>query len=234
MFKLKHRILTLVAVGAMAAIGVACSGGDDNNSASAMPNRVAPSSDTAAADLRVGLTALLQEHVYLAGMATGAALSGSDFPTAAAVLDSNSVDLSNAIGSVYGAEAERGFLDLWRKHIGFFVAYTQGKAGNDSAMVAKARADLDGYRADFGAFLASANPNLTKDAVAQELKGHVDTLFAAIDAQAAKDPTADMLLRTAAGHMPHTAEVLAGAIVKQMPEKFAAADSQETQTAAHH
>ncbi len=46
------------------------------------------------------------------------------------------------------------------------------------------------------------------------------TLFAAIDAQAAKDPTAFDKLRVAASHMPMTANVLAGGIAKQFPQKF--------------
>ena len=98
--------------------------------------------------------------------------------------------------------------------------YTTGKATNDQAKVDKAKADLDSYRSDFGAFLASANPNLPKEAVAEELKPHVATLFAAIDAQAAKSPDAFDKLREAASHMPMTANVLAGGIVKQFPDKF--------------
>ena len=139
---------------------------------------------------------------------------------AAKSLDANSVDLSKSIESVYGADAGKAFLDLWRKHIGFFVDYTTGKATNDTAKVEKARKDLDGYRADFGAFIASANPNLPKQAVADELTPHVATLFAAIDAQAAKDATAFDKLRVAASHMPMTANVLAGGIAKQFPQKF--------------
>ncbi len=175
---------------------------------------------TKAADLRAGLTSLLQEHVYLAGITTGTAIQGADFKVPAAVLDENSVALSKAIASAYGAPAGEQFLALWRKHINMFVEYTTGAATNDAAMKAKAKADLDGYRADFGAFLASANPNLTKDAVATELTPHVATLTAAIDAQAAKDPSATAKLQDAAEHMPHTAGVLAGAIAKQFPDKF--------------
>jgi hypothetical protein len=48
-------------------------------------------------------------------------------PTAAA-LDGNSVDIANAIGSVYGKDAGESFLPLWRKHIGFVVDYTVGVA----------------------------------------------------------------------------------------------------------
>ena len=56
--------------------------------------------------------------------------------------------------------------------------------------------------------------------VVAELTPHVATLFAAIDAQAAKDPTAFDKLRVAASHMPMTANVLAGGIAKQFPQKF--------------
>jgi hypothetical protein len=178
--------------------------------------------DSKGSELRAGLTYLLEEHVYLAGISTGNALSGADPTPGLNALDENSQALAKAVGSVYGDAAGAQFLELWRKHIGFFVDYTVGKATNDQAKVEKARSDLDGYRADFGAFLASANPNLTKDAVANELKPHVESLEAAIDAQAAKSSTQYAALSTAASHMPMTADVLAGAIAKQYPDKFPA------------
>lgn len=179
-----------------------------------------PATNSSAAELRAGLTALLQEHVYLAGIATGTALSGGDLGPPAAALDQNSMGLADAIGSVYGAAAGESFLALWRKHIQFFVDYTKATATGDAAAKAAAVADLDGYGADFGAFLESANPNLPKEAVAEELKPHVATLLAAIDAQAIKDPSQYEKLRMAAEHMPMTAKVLAAGIATQFPKKF--------------
>ena len=179
---------------------------------------------TGASTLRAGLTALLQEHVYLAGIAVDAGVSdGLDskaFKAAAGELDKNSVALSDAIGSVYNDAAGKQFLSLWRRHIGFFVDYTKARATKNEAGQRAAKADLDGYRAEFGAFLASANPNLTKEAVAEELKPHVASLFTTIDAVVAKSPTVFDKLQAAAAHMPMTADVLAGAIVKQFPKKF--------------
>src|SRR5207245_6179244 len=100
----------------------------------------APTSATPAAGLRVGLNALLGEHVYLASAATNAALGGrqAEFEAAAAALDANSVDIAKAIGSVYGADAEKAFLPLWRRHIGFFVDYTVGVATKDKSKQGKA------------------------------------------------------------------------------------------------
>src|SRR5882724_11476566 len=140
---------------------------------------------------------LFQEHIYLAGAATNAALGGreAEFKAAAGALDANSVAISKAIGSVYGEGAEKAFLPLWRRHIGFVVDYTVGVASNDKGKQDKVVGDL--------------------------VKYHVVTLKDVIDAQASKDPgRAYTALRSAAGHMQMIADPLAEAIVKQFPDKF--------------
>ena len=183
-----------------------------------------PAPTITASELKVVLNNLLSEHVWLASAATGAALQGrkADFDAAASTLDANSVEISKAIGTVYGPGAETAFLALWRKHIGMVVDYTTGLATKNKAKQDKAVGDLVAYTQEFGAFLASANPNLTKDAVAGLVKEHVLTLKAVIDAQGAKDPAkAYAAMRSAAGHMSMIANPLADAIVKQFPAKFA-------------
>jgi hypothetical protein len=182
------------------------------------------STDAGAAELRANLTAALTEHVYLAGIAVSQGVGeGTDsgaFEAAAATLDENSNALADAIGSVYGDDAGKQFLALWRDHIGFFVDYTEAKAGGDEQAAMKAQEKLDGYRAEFGAFIESANPELPADAVAEELDPHVKSLSAAIDAVVAGDADAFDKLREAAGHMPGTAETLAHGIATQMPDEF--------------
>ena len=132
---------------------------------------------------------MLHEHVFLAAAATDAALGGrnTEFQAAAGALDANSVDLSKAIGSVYGLDAEKAFLPLWRKHIGFFVDYTVGVATKDKAKQEKAVSQLVQYTKDFGAFMHSASPALTVNVVADLVKTHVLTLKAVVGAQAAKN-----------------------------------------------
>jgi hypothetical protein len=133
------------------------------------------------------------------------------------------VDVAKAIGSVYGADAEKAFLPLWRKHIGMVVDYTVGVATKDKAKQDKAVADLIGYTDDFGAFLAAANPNLPKEVVADLVKHHVVTLKEVIDVQATGNQAqAWKSVRTAAGHMGKIADPLAAAIAKQFPQRFAA------------
>jgi hypothetical protein len=179
----------------------------------------------AATDLRVTLNRLTEEHVYLAGTATGAAIGGrdADFKAAAAELDENSVATAQAIGSVYGPEAQDQFLKLWRAHIGFFADYAMAAAKHDEAGKQQARANLDGYRMDIDALLTGANPNLPKGSVAELFKPHVEHLTAAIDAQAAGDaPKAFDMLHMAASQTRAISEPLADAIIAQFPERFGA------------
>ncbi|MGE3594480.1 MAG: hypothetical protein AB7N70_02955 [Dehalococcoidia bacterium] len=237
---MKHRTPWLLGAAlAVALVGAACGDNDTDNTAgnatpaSSVPAAAvstmtpvapaAPTSNTKAAELRTVLNGLLSEHVALASSATAGALGGrqAQFDGAAAALDDNSVDLSKAIGSVYGAQAEQAFLPLWRKHIGFFVDYTQGVAAKDQAKQQKAVADLTQYAQDFGAFLAAANPNLPKETIAGLVTDHVLTLKAVVDAQASGDQARQYAaIREAYGHMHMIADPLAGAIVTQFPDTF--------------
>ncbi len=181
----------------------------------------AAATQSGAAGLRSLLTAQLQEHVYLAGIAVFNAVNNPPaFEASAATLDQNSQDLAASIASVYGDPAGEAFLALWRTHIGFFVDYTTARASGDQAGQDAAKEALGQYREDFGAFLESANPNLPKEAVIEELQPHVMTVFAAIDAVVDGDADAFDKLKVAANVMPNTAATLAGGIAAQMPETF--------------
>jgi hypothetical protein len=176
------------------------------------------------AQLQRDLTALLNGHEYLAGSAVALAVINPDSPelfeAAAAALDENSKDLAAAISSIYGKAGGAQFLKLWRKHIGFFIAYTE--AGGEGAAAKKAVKDLDGYRSDFGAFIEGATEGgLPKAAVEDALKPHVESTLKAIDGVLGKaEGNPFILLKEAAGHLPGVATALATAIVQQMPDKF--------------
>ena len=150
------------------------------------------SAPMSAADLRVALDNLFGEHAVLAMNATNAGVTGSkSFPAAAKALDNNSVALSKAIASVYGAKAGQTFLNgkfMWRDHIKFFVNYTVATAKKDTAGQTKAVNDLKQYTVVFGNFLAGAT-GLPKLAVRNDLLGHVLELKGQLDAYAAGNYT---------------------------------------------
>ncbi|BAU33268.1 hypothetical protein [Microcella alkaliphila] len=188
------------------------------------PEADAPMIDTVNSDganLRAALTALLADHVYLAGAAINQALAdGGDLETpavqaAVTALDENSVEVAALVGSAY-PDAEQPFLDSWRSHIPFFVNYTLGQATGDQELADQAVADLGAYAVSFGELINSVVPELPAEAVQAELEMHATTLLAAIDANIAGDPAYFDLLKEAASHMPMTANALAGGIAANL------------------
>jgi len=198
----------------------ATAGTSPTNAAAAGPSHShASRAGSPAANLRVTLDRLLGEHAALAMNATNLGYSGSkSFPAAAKSVDRNSVELSKAIASLYGAKAGNVFLNgkfQWRAHIGFFVDYTVALAKKDKQGQAKAVANLRRYTKEHGAFLATAT-GLPKLAVQNDLLGHVLELKNQLDAYAKGDYTrSTALYRDAYQHMFMTGDLLAGAIAKQ-------------------
>ena len=127
------RMLVLALLAAISVVAFAGCGDDTSTTAGGaestttghmgMTTEAAAGVTSPAADLRVTLDELLGEHALLAMFATQKGYDGApDFEAIADALDENGVDLSEAIGSVYGDEAGTKFLDgplLWRDHIGF-------------------------------------------------------------------------------------------------------------------
>ena len=174
-------------------------------------------------DLRVGLNQTLQEHLYLASFATGAALGGrsDEFAAAGAALNANGTDLGAALGSVYGTDAQDQFNKIWSAHNGFFVDYTTGVATKDQAGMDQAVKDLTtAYLPQFAEFLAGAT-GLPNEALTGLIKDHILTTKAIVDAQGAKDVKAAAAADEMAGdHMVKLGDPLATAIVAKVPDKF--------------
>jgi hypothetical protein len=175
--------------------------------------------DGPAATLRSALTGLLIQHVaqtvqvVQSAVATGS-LSSPETSGAVTALDANTVDLGHAIASLYGNDAQRAFLQMWRAHISYFVEYTQGVASGDRSKVTDAQHKLAGYQKQFGRFLGSAT-GLPATAVSADLAGHIQTLEAAIRTILTKKTTAADTVSMAEAHMAGTAQVLAKAIAGQ-------------------
>ena len=191
--------------------------------AAKFPDKVAGDASSKPVDLRVALNQLLQEHLYLASDATGAALGGrnDEFAAAGDALNTNGTDLGAAIGSLYGDAAKDQFNQIWSAHNGFFVDYTTGVAKKDKAMQDKAVQDLITiYLPQFSEFLAGAT-DLPVDAVTALVKEHILTTKAIVDAQEKGDAAAAAAADRMAGqHMEMIGDPLAKAIVAKLAAKF--------------
>ncbi len=219
-------VIVSVALGLLVGGGVGWAIADmnkDSDSHGSSMSEAQPNISTKAADLRTVLNNLESEHVDLASAATRAGFDGDpSFTATAAALGKNTDDLSAAIGSVYGDEAAAKFKEIWASHIGFFVDYTVAAKGGDQAGMDMAVQNLNGYVEAISTFLSDANPNLPKEAVAQLVTEHVGLLKEAVDKHGAGDfaGSYDAQSRARVQITNKIADTLAGAIVKQSPDKF--------------
>jgi hypothetical protein len=238
MIRVSSRSLRLAAAGlTVALLGAACAGPNPDASSKGKVDEtttttIAKGADTTAAQLRSRLTGLLQEHVYLAAMATGAIAGGRSDEVAAAskALDGNSKALADNMTAIFtgtepksDAETVKGFADLWNRHVGYVVAYAQGSSS--------AVNDLAQYAKDFGAFINSLLPSLPADAVTNLVTQHEQGLRAVVDAQKSKnDGQAYTALLAAAAHMTTVGAGLSGAIAKKLPDKIGGDPSSKAAT----
>ena len=132
-------MIRLAAAGlTVALLGAACAGPNPDASSEGKVDEtttttIAKGPDTTAAQLRSKLTGLLQEHVYLAAAASGAIVGGrsDEVAAASAALDGNSQALADNVTAIFAgtqpdATTAKQFGDLWRRHVGYVVAYAQG------------------------------------------------------------------------------------------------------------
>jgi len=212
-------------LGAIALLVAGCASNSTPPESSAGPVSAGSAKvDTAAATLRQTLDSLLQENVVLVADTTDAALAGrtEEFAAAKDALDQNSQDLADTMGEVYGKDTRESFLNLWSKHLGYLMDYTQGVAAKDQARQDTAINNLVTYCDDFGSFCDSLTEGrLKRDSMAELFKTHIKGLKDIIDAQDAKDfATAYSRERDAEKQMFVIGNALAGAIADQYSDKF--------------
>jgi outer membrane lipoprotein SlyB len=190
-----------------------------------MPDKFPASGTKSASDLRSTVNLALQEHLYLASNATGAALGGrtDEYAAWGDALNKNGTEIGALLGSVYGADAQAKFNGIWSAHNGFFVAYTTATAKQDKAGQDKAVADLTGtYVPQFTDFIVGAT-GLPADTVKSLVTEHVTSTKEVVDDQYAKNWSAAAAAdRMAAMHMQMLGDPLSKAIVEKNPTKFSA------------
>ena len=181
-----------------------------------------PSTETGAADVRVALNSLMKEHVNLGLIALYNVIDNSPATGASvAALDENSVDLAAVVGSVYGADAEAAFLQIWRDHIGFFANYATGLRTDDAVLRTEAEEDLEDYQQEVAVFFNGALPNIPVSGVIAGAGEHKDLLIEAMDEYHAGDyEAAYAAQRKADKQIAGIANLLAKEIVAQNPESF--------------
>jgi hypothetical protein len=154
-----------------------------------LPPSVAKALDRPSLRLRSALTKLLGEHVSLVTAAMRSSLGDrDDFAAMGAAVNANTLGLTAAIDSLFGAAAAKGFQAQWADHVDQLMAYTTAVVNGDAAGRERARRELRTFERSFAGFLNTATQDrLGRAALAQTFLLHDRMLLAEIDAFAAKD-----------------------------------------------
>lgn len=190
---------------------------------SATMNSAMATTDTKAADFRADMITLGLKHMTLTNQAVDAALDGSpDADATGAALYANGNTIGAALGTIYGKDAETTFDSVWKLHLDEFVKYAvAGKGGDTAGQQAALDSIKMNYTMPLAQYLAKANPNLPEADLEASLNEHVAMTANMIDEHIKGDYTAEaMELDMANTHMKELFSTLAGAIVKQYPDKF--------------
>jgi hypothetical protein len=147
---------------------------------------------TKAVALRVNLDLLLQEHGYLAAMASGAAIAGrpEEFSAAAKALNDNGSELGAVLGGIFGTEVRTRFNQAWSAQNSQLVDYTGGVIIRDSARQERALANLTESFVPAFTDLVSSVTAIPREDLARAVRDQVLATKAMIDAQAGRDAKA--------------------------------------------
>ncbi len=211
--------VVLLVVGLAGGYGIAKAADTSPNATSTTTT----STSSKAADLRADLVTLGVEHMSLTDQAVAAALDGA--PNAEATgkaLYANGNAIGAAVGSVYGKDAETTFDKVWKLHLDEFVKYAvAAKSGDESGKQTALDTISSEYTKPLAQYLAKANPNLPEDVLEASLSDHVAMTAKMIDYHVAGNYAQEADELTMANkHLEGLMSTLAGAIVKQYPQKF--------------
>lgn len=152
-----------------------------------LPTEVTRTLETPSVRLRSELTRLLGEHVVLAvGLTRSVIGDRQDVEAMGTSLDANTLELTSAVESLFGAAPAARFQGLWADHVDQLAAYATATAAGDTAGQDRARSTLKKFETSLAGFLGAATANrLGGSTLAAAFADHDRMLLAQIDAYTA-------------------------------------------------
>jgi hypothetical protein len=180
--------------------------------------------NSGALELRSALRQLLGEHALLTVTVTRrGAKAGPDFSAAAAALNGNTTDLSDALRSVYETPVA-AFETQWRDRLALIAEYAAALGDKRDKAANEARAEVERSAAAVGQALAQATEDAVKPAKAASAMRALDgALLDQIDAFVEADlEQADTAAQEAFRRGLKIGDLIAVRIARQQPKQFPA------------
>ena len=166
---------------------------------------------------------LWDEHIFwVRNVVSATALGNASAATAAeAEVVKNARQIADSIAPFYGKPAADQLFGLLKGHYGPIRQYLDATMANDAGKRGEAQKALAANAGALAKFLSGANPNLPYDTVNGLLLAHGGHHVAQIDQFKAKQYAEEAQTWNAMRvHIHGIADAIAGALVKQFPQKF--------------
>jgi hypothetical protein len=184
------------------------------------PDKFPGNPSSPAVDLRVSMGGLLQEHLYLATMATSAGVGGRGAERAAAAraLADNGGAIGNLFSDLFGASAGTRADQVWVAKNTAMIAYATASTGTARQSALNQLNDV--FVTQFSAFLQDST-GLAAGAFRPAVEAQIEATIKVIDDQRSQSPAglaADD--RSAAALMEGVADLIVGAAVAKLHTRF--------------
>ena len=166
--------------------------------------------------------ALMWHGISLTQVMRAAASDDPDIGAWVDQLTQNTLDITSAIGLVYGPDAARAFNQQWAQHTQFLVDYAVAIGDGDDDAADEAATELQQYATDAGTYFATVTAGaLHAEALTELLNTHVEHMLAMVSSSHAGDLAAAVdVAVTDESHLASIGHVLSTAIVEQQPAAF--------------
>lgn len=180
---------------------------------------------SAATALRQDMRKLWTDHVvWTRAYIVAAAADQPDAQSAAGRLMKNQEDIGAAVAAYYGKAAGDQLTTLLKEHITIAVDIIKFAKAGDKAAQQQADAKWKKNGDEIAGFLAKANPNWPRAALADMMTRHLTTTTDEVVARLTKNWAADVkAYDTVYEHILMMSDALADGIIKQFPAKFTGA-----------
>jgi hypothetical protein len=149
------------------------------------PDKFPGNPSTKAVDVRVSMNNLLQEHAYLATMATSAALGDRAAEQAAATraLGDNAGELGTLFGSLFGQLVATRFSQVWASKDAATLAYVASSTGAAKQTALGQLSDV--FVTQFSGFVQDSS-GLASSVIRPALQSQVEAMITVLDEQRSK------------------------------------------------
>jgi hypothetical protein len=179
-------------------------------------------SSVASFELKTNMRKLWEDHITWTRNYIISALAGlEDLSAVTERLLQNQVDLGNAIKPVYGQEAGDQLAALLKDHILIAAQVVTAAKKNAGPELQEASKKWTENADAMAEFLSKANPYAPKKVMQDFLHKHLELTTGEVTSRLKKDWKSDIeFYDKGHEHMLMFSDALAGAIVKQFPDKF--------------